>query len=832
MPTPSKPKTYCGDLEHMPVALQPLTKEVRWVVWSWELRTNKDGTQSWTKPLWQARNPRWHAKTNDPKTWGAFDDALKLVLARRVQGIGFTLLKSNIAAVDIDHVRDPNTGLTVPWAEQLIEEAKALSCYIEVTPSGAGYRVIGRAAGAVLHRRFNLDPKNGAAVELYRGCERYITVTALEYGQCSELPLIDAFIDTLLARYENGAGAVDDMFDLNTAAKQNQSLNYEDLIKNGAPPNSDRSDLFHSVVGHLYGQGLSEDDIIEELARHPKGIGAKYVGRLGKEVRRSYRKWQGKKQARTTGQPPSLPPPPPPGGGTAQSSGPPPPPPPPPPPQTWPSIRIIAGELPRVVDEAERALIGSGYELFQRGGMVMRPVLSTLKAAHNCNTLAWRLIPLTAQHLIEAMTRSARFLRRNERKKKWAVVDAPLKVAETYLAREGQWRLPVLTGVVTAPFLRPDGSLCERPGYDAATGLIFKSNGVIFPPIPLKPNRDDALEALAKLNKLIETFPFVNDPSRSVALSAILTALDRRAMATAPLHGFSSPVAGTGKSLLVDIIAVLTTGRLMPVTEYGKDDEEFRKQLDALLIAGDALISFDNCDREIGGTRLNQVLTQQTVNVRPLGQSRMVETLSTAAIFATGNNLTVRSDATRRVLMCTMDAKCERPETRTFSTDALAIALAERPHLVAAALTVLRAWHAADQGEEGAKLDPLGSFPDWEQRIRQPLVWLEQADPGVTIDELRKNDPERLDHYAVLVQWLQKLGPRNNHTVQQAIERAEVDSDFHAALMAVAAGSGTNISNMRLGRWLRRVEGKVIGGYSLRRVGMRDGYPVWSLYKE
>jgi len=258
---------------------------------------------------------------------------------------------------------------------------------------------------------------------------------------------------------------------------------------------------------------------------------------------------------------------------------------------------IVAGELPRVVDEAESALLGSGHELYQRGGLVVRPVLSTLKAAHNRDTLGWRLVPLSTHHLIELMMRAARFLRWNERKGEFKAADATQKIAETYLAREGTWKLPILTGIVNAPFLRVDGSLCDQPGYDPHSGLLFKSNGVSFPPIPLKPTRDDALKALAKLIKLIETFPFVTNADRSVMLSAFLTALDRRAMATAPLHGISSPVGGTGKSLLADLVSMLAVGRTMPVTAQGKNDEELNKQLDALLIGGDPLISFDNCER-------------------------------------------------------------------------------------------------------------------------------------------------------------------------------------------------------------------------------------------
>src|SRR5262249_36183629 len=127
-------------------------------------------------------------------------------------------------------------------------------------------------------------------------------VTALEITRCNELPLIDEFIDKLFARYQNGGGSTnDDLFDFNTAGKQQRGADYEDLIKNGAPTSGNRSDLFHSVIGHLYGQGLSEDEILELLARYPQGISAKYTGRLGAEVRRCYRKWKKQKQTQAGG---------------------------------------------------------------------------------------------------------------------------------------------------------------------------------------------------------------------------------------------------------------------------------------------------------------------------------------------------------------------------------------------------------------------------------------------------------------------------------------------------------------------------------------------------
>src|SRR6516164_3248484 len=221
-------------------------------------------------------------------------------------------------------------------------------------------------------------------------------------------------------------------------------------------------------------------------------------------------------------------------------------------------------------------------------------------------------------------------------------------------------------------------------------------------------------------------------------------------MATAPLHAFSSPAAGTGKSLLVDCCSVLATGRLMPVSAQGKTEEELEKRLGAALLAGDTAVSIDNCDHTLEGSFLCQALTQHRLNIRILGQSRNVETPVNATLFATGNNLVLAGDLTRRALRCAMDAKCERPELRSFNVNAVEAARQQRGGLVAAALTVLRAWHVAG---ERLNLSTFGSFEEWSHRIRAPLVWLGKVDPCETLAEIRENDPYRGALVAVIEQW-------------------------------------------------------------------------------
>jgi hypothetical protein len=496
-------------------------------------------------------------------------------LADSIALLNKALAIDRIGAVDLDHVVED--AKLVRWAEQVCGEAEG--AYLETTVSGAGLRIIGSASGPETHTKFTFDRRTGAGMELYRDTARYITVSGLQIGECAELPPLDGLIDTLLARH--ALGRQSGKLDFNDAGPQRQ-LDYDDLIRNGAPE-GERSELFQAVVWHLANQGCSAEQITEELARYPDGIGAKYADRLLAEVTRSYHKWRQQKRGTATG-------------GVNAPAG------------DWPQILIISGELPRVVNESEDALLGLGREIFQRGGQLVRPVLSKFKAARDRETIGWRLVPVTRPYLAESMGCAARFLKWDSRAKAFVPTDVPDKVAETYLAREGAWKLPVLTGIVNTPFIRGDGSLCERAGYDAASGLLFKPDGQTFPAIAPHPSKSDAAAALAELERLIETFPFVGSADRAVVLSAMLTTLDRRSMGTAPLHGLTAPTAGTGKSLLVDLAAMLATGRPMPVIAQGRSEEELEKRLGAALLAGDVAISIDNCDHVLQSALLCQVV--------------------------------------------------------------------------------------------------------------------------------------------------------------------------------------------------------------------------------
>lgn len=501
-----------------------------------------------------------------------------------------------------------------------------------------------------------------------------------------------------------------------------------------------------------------------------------------------------------------------------------------------PTIRIKAGRLPKVVDLAEQALMDAGLQLYQRGSMIVRPSMTKVLIADGRRTPAQRLVHVKSHHIAEAMTRAAHWERFDGRLEAWVSTDCTLRIADTYLAREGMWNLPVLTGIINCPTLRPDGSILEQPGYDEATGLLFDPQGACFPFMTPEPDRDEALAALSYLRTLIDTFPFISAADRAVALSGILTTAIRRSIPTAPLHAFNAPVAGSGKSLLVDIASVVVAGRPAAVIAQGKTEEEMEKRLGAALIAGDALVSIDNCESALGGELLCQALTQPTLKIRVLGKSLNAEVPSNAAMFATGNNLTLAGDMTRRAIRCSLDPGVERPELREFDRDPIATVQAARGDYAIAALTVLRAYHVAGRPQQAT---PLGSFVDWSRWVRDALIWLGEADPCATMEEVRGADPKLEALTMVIEQWQAVLGQRRvsvKEVIEAAVEQAPSlfgrpefrHPDFREALLVVA-GDGGAINSRRLGKWLSANQNRIIDGMKIMADGVLTGIARWRL---
>jgi hypothetical protein len=335
-----------------------------------------------------------------------------------------------------------------------------------------------------------------------------------------------------------------------------------------------------------------------------------------------------------------------------------------PPPESRPLIRVIDPELPRVVNEVENALIAIGG-IYERSGQLVRPIRMRVPAADDRQTTSQRLGLISAAHIAETATRAAKFEKYDARAQGWRPIACPSKIAETLLARL-EWKLPLLAGIISAPMLRPNGSLLDKPGYDAHTCLIFDPGETVFPPIYTRPTIEQAKAELAILNDLLSEFSFAGEVDKAVAIAAILTVLVRRSLPSAPMFGITAPDFGCGKSYLADVVSAIGTGAICPVTAQGEQDQELDKHLVAVLRGGADLLCIDNISRPLRSDLLCQMLTQSMVRVRILGESIVLDLSTALTMLATGINLQIADDLVRRTLLCRLTADIERPETRQF----------------------------------------------------------------------------------------------------------------------------------------------------------------------
>jgi hypothetical protein len=252
----TKPTTHQRDLAKLPRALAPLIERPQWCVWRWTQKL--DG--KWQKPPYQACDPQRHASFTDSSTWSDYPAALAAVQAGHADGITYVLTADDpFAAIDLDHCRDPDTRSIEIWAQLFLERGR--DTYAEVTPSGDGVRIWGLATGAALNRKFTLeiDGKKVAA-ELFRRSNKALTITGYTLDPAiHELTNIDRTLDWAVIWGERRKAAAAPLpCSGNGFTSNGNGCGYsidqiEQFVRAGASNGANRSDLFHTIIGHYTG---------------------------------------------------------------------------------------------------------------------------------------------------------------------------------------------------------------------------------------------------------------------------------------------------------------------------------------------------------------------------------------------------------------------------------------------------------------------------------------------------------------------------------------------------------------------------------------------------
>jgi hypothetical protein len=471
--------------------------------------------------------------------------------------------------------------------------------------------------------------------------------------------------------------------------------------------------------------------------------------------------------------------------------------------------------------------------LYQRGRVLVRVVRDVTPRGSVRRGGLPRIEALPLALVPEHLTAVAIFVKK-DRKGVLVPVEPPDRLVSA-VASAGRWPgVRPLEAVLGFPVLKPDGTVLCSPGYDADTGILLSGLPLGLPAIPDRPTARQVREAVALLLDLVSDFPFERPEHRAAWLAALLSPLARFAYeGPTPLFLADGNRPGVGKGLLWQLIAAILSGRPMATRSYSPDETEMEKRITTLAISGKLTVLLDNVKGYLGGAPLEAALTSTYWEGRILGVSRDYAGPLMATWFCTANNVEASEDIVRRTCPVRLETDLEAPADRTGfkHKQLLAHAGKHRPELLAAALTILRAYCAADRPDKGLKA--WGSFEGWSDLVRSAVVWAGQPDPAAARQLLRQRADVVNDNLRALMACWLKLDPQGEGKTASQVyltlfgANANAALEWEADMRTAIEGLVKKPSAHALGCLLRAHKRKVVGGYFLDTAGKDHQAEKW-----
>jgi len=818
----------------MPDAIPALLRNRdQWVVWKYVFRNNK-----WTKVLVNACTGQ-NAKSNDPSTWCSFEDAAAAYQGQpdKYAGIGFVFSADDaFTGVDFDDCVDEQ-GTIAPAVHDILTD---LGTYAEISPSGTGVKavLIGTKPEWAQCQSTKID--GTSKTEIY-DCGRFFTLTGhrIESLAATVEPGQDQ-LDALCARCwpqepkspphrlvggsdQRFGGTDDDLLDCARRAKNGDD--FIALFDRGdlSAYDSDDSRADMALCSHLAFWTARDPVQMDRLFRRSALYREKWdredyskrtiekaiagCNEVYKPTQREQVVREVKSKRRAT-----------------------------------PHQIFIDTDEHRVIDDAVDAL-GKDDDIYQRGNLLSRVIRNGQASngvARSGHDAIIQCVP--TPNLRDRLTQCAEFFRTNDKGEPKPAHPPGWLVSG--VESRGHWPgIRSLVAIAEAPFLRPDGSICQQAGYDEQTHVLLLP-GSDFPPISGDVDVDDAQAALEDLKEVVCDFRFERPEHQSAWLAGLLTLLARHAFyGPAPLFLIDANVRGAGKGLLAQTIAEIAQGGEMATSSYSHEREEMRKKITTIAIAADQMVLLDNLEGTFGNDALDRALTTTRWKDRILGRSEQVDLPLTAVWFATGNNVMIGADTTRRVIHIRLDVLEEHPEhRRDFVHPKLIPWIRQnRPRLLTAALTILAAYCRA--GRPTHDLSAFGSFEGWSSLVREAVVWVGLPDPCLTRTGLVEIADTTADSLLQLLQAWRAYDPHNVGLVISDVlaalypeDRESMPSDEASVGLRrafenlMSDGGARTPTAKKLGSRLRHYRRRIVGGMCLDVSPDRTGGgKVWRL---
>jgi hypothetical protein len=422
--------------------------------------------------------------------------------------------------------------------------------------------------------------------------------------------------------------------------------------------------------------------------------------------------------------------------------------------------RITISTHEHQVNADARKALAADPDLYQRGGMLVRVVAADTDtpADKSIRVAAGtpEIVPLKRSLTREKLTQYAVWQREKVRGEDLELVPAhPPGWAVDAVHECGDWpdirHLDAMTGY---PIMLPSGDVAIDGYHDSCRLLVRKPRNLTIT-VPDRPTPGDVGDAVRILLDVVCDFPFADESHKSAWLAALLTPLAWQMFnGPAPLFLIDKNVRGAGAGLLGDTISLIVFGHPFATAVYTNNTEELAKTVTAIAMAGHPAVMFDNLSGKFGNAVIDQALTSSRWDGRILQESRHYRGPLNVVWYGTGNNVQLGADTPRRILPIRLETTEERPELRTGyrHADLRDYVRTHRGRLLSAAITILRAWHAAGRPTYG--LPAWGSYEGWSGVVREAIVYAGLPDPGLARDAMMDTaDTDAANMRTILTHW-------------------------------------------------------------------------------
>ena len=740
------PRPTCAEPQISSIP-QELKEHPQWVLWTYEKRHGK-----WTKPLLDPCSDRY-AKTDNPHTWGTFNDVTNSPF--KADGIGFVFTHADpYVGIDLDDCISED-GKLEDWAEEILSK---FGTYAEVSPSGRGVKLICKGS---IPSALKTDQ-----IEIYETL-RYFTVTG-HHVPVLGLPSINECqeqIDWLHAKTKPPAPVtnqatipaplpiqMDDRELVERITRSGSGAKFQELYNGVYGSDHSKADMQLCCMLAWWTQGCK--DQIDRIFRQSglfqnDGRAAKWDkvhhssgNTYGQEtIERAIAFCGGnfydpnRNNSNSQEATPDV--------DTVERG------------VNRLEIMTSNKQLSELSTEILHALrvnadqLGT-YKVFQRNKKLVRVMEDTATGGSY-------LEDVSVEAMIAIMSRVCAWLKNSKEGPVSCIV--PKAIISPFVASARFPGVKVIEGVRSFPFVSSSGKLVYEEGYYEEDRTVLKlSKRFTIPTVPEMPTDEEVDASTEKLFDLVCDFPFKSESDRCNWLACLLLPFVREYIyEPTPMHVFEAPSYGTGKTMLASLIHWIVEGVDPAVMTASEQDDEMRKRLTSILAESKSSFAFvDN----VNSLRQLSSLAAMTTNVRWsdrwLGQNRILSFRNNLVWMITANNLLIDYEQARRAISIRQDAVCENPEERSeFKYPHIrSHVFRNRPEYMQACLIIIQRW-IAEGKPTGDKSK--GSFERWA-KVMSGILSVCGKSGDFMANPMEVHDPEQDELCEFIFAWFDKYG--------------------------------------------------------------------------